>query len=592
MEGITHRYGRFAGTIHPSGLSTPSERLAYVRPTGTGHQGWLKITKIGSAESTPMGDSLNRVPVGQLLGTIGLTLGGAAIVLLVIAARCGSTARDRRIQLLTTLGGGRGHQATVNLGEALVPVVIGTVLGALPYTVMSVENVRIPMIDQVVDSTDLRAWAWALPLVAFAACVLALSTVVGLHRATGDGRSTRPRTFADTIPRWRLYAGLLGLVAIISTPYLSKAASFLAYIGGTALLWGMLPSAAGVVIRRWGQSAASFGTRTGRGDALVAGRWTHARPGVVVRLVAVIVIGLGVITQAQVWSSRLGESSQNAQVMKEQLHDSVLVVTPRSMAPGTVNAFRHSLPRTANLFLVTSAKGPADAAVLHGSCAAIRSLGITCPAPSFRIADGDVRAVVLGQFVGHSGSTELREGNVPGATRTADSLAVVSPVESANMAAQVKETAHRAFGMAEVRRPYDSWLLGADRLAAMANWVKLLTVLMLAVLSLAVAFSSAAEFLVFTTAVAPLAILSERRRFLLGVALWNLTLPTMIAVVFGVCVAAWQGTFFVAMTEAGVFSWNLLAASAAGAGTLAVAVGIVSGAGAVRAGARWRPAAD
>lgn len=258
-EDIKARYGTFAGLIGSAGLATPSERLAYVRPVVSDHRGWLKVSRIGHERSTPMVDTLNRVSIGQLLGTIGITLGGASVVLLVVAARAGSASRDRRTHLMTVLGADRRHLALVHLGEAAVPTAAGTLAGSLSYLVMSLWDVRIPLIDQVINSADLRAWAWAAPLIALAGCGLMVSVIVGLHRATPDGKSTRPRLFADAIPRWRLYAGVLGLVAVVSTPYMSKLAGFLAYIGGTALLWGMLPSAAGVVIRRWGKSAASFG---------------------------------------------------------------------------------------------------------------------------------------------------------------------------------------------------------------------------------------------------------------------------------------------------------------------------------------------
>ncbi len=591
-EGITRRYGKFAGIIDSSGLATPSERLAYVRPAVTGHHGWSKIAKIGSARSTPMGDTLNRVPAGQLLSAIGFTVGGVAIVLLVVAARCGSSSRDRRVRLLTALGGNRWHLALVNLGEACIPVVIGTLLGSVPYLLMSLWDVRIPLIDQVVGSADLRAWAWVTPMVALAGCGLMLFVVVALHLAGIDGGGTRPRVFADRIPRWRLYAGLLGLIAIVTTPYLPKLTSFLAYIAGTTLLWGMLPSAAGAVIRYWGNSAASFGRWAGRADVLIAGRWAHARPGVVVRLVAVMVIGLGVITQAQVWTSRLGDSGQNARALQRELHDSVLVVTPQSITPASVDAFARSLPKNANIFLVNTAKKPTEPSVLRGSCEAMRSLGIACSSDGDHMTGGDARIAILGKFIGFGGEIKFREGNVSGNTQKADQIAVVSPLGTTGLNARVKETANRAFGLAQVKRPYDGWILGADRLVNMADWVKLLTILTLIILALAVAFSSAAEFLVFTAAVAPLAVLTERRRFLLGIAIWNLTVPTVIAVAFGVCVAAWQGSFFISLSKSGMFSWSLLAACAAGALVLAIAIGLIGGTGAIRATARWRPAAD
>ncbi|MFI0418664.1 FtsX-like permease family protein [Spongiactinospora sp. 9N601] len=583
-EGITRRYGEMAGTIEAEGLATPSERLAYVRPVVTDHRGWFEITRIGSARATPMGDTADRVSVGQLLSAIGFTFGGAAIVLLVVAARCGSTARDRRLHLLAALGAGRRHRTLMDAGEAVVPLAIGTALGAVPYAVMSAVPIRVPVVDQVAHPADLREWAGSAAIVAVAVLALMLCMVMGLHRYTSDGKSTRPRTFADAIPRWRLYAGLLALVAIVAAPYLPKVVGFLAYVGGTALLWGMLPSAVGVAIRRWGGAAAAYGRRVGWGAALIAGRWTQARPGVVVRVVAVVVIGLGVVTQAQVWSSRLGDSGQNAQLMRQRLQDSVLVVTPQSGTPTALAAFRRTLPDTAHAFPVTRR----DASVLHGSCPDVTALGIACPTRKPRLADGDVRAEVLGQYLRTGNEVEIRE--TPGTGY--DEIAVVSPLGTTDLAAEVKQTAREAFGMAKVARPYDSWLLGSQRLVAMADWVRLLTVLTLGVLALAMAFSSAAEFLVFTTAVAPLAVLNDRRRFLFGTAVWNLTLPTTIALIFGAAVAAWQGLFFIAMSNTGVFSWPLLLASTAGALVLAVSIGLAAGVGAVRSAAHWRPATD
>ena len=355
----------------------------------------------------------------------------------------------------------------------------------------------------------------------------------------------------------------------------------------------MLPSAVGVVVRYWGAALASLGTRLGRPAALVAGRWAQARPGVVVRLVAVVVIGIGVITQAQVWSGRLSDSGQNAQAMQRLLRDSVLVVTPRPMTEAGLAGFLADLPSGAQLLTVTGAKQPGEVSVLSGSCAAIRSLGIACPPASSRLtADGDVRAAMLRHYFGAIGDVEIREGSVLSGARTAEHIVVLSPVGSHSRSTPVKEAAYRAFGVVHVQRPYDDWVLGADRLVTMAKWVRLLTILTLTVLFLAVAFGSAAEFLVFTTAAAPLAGLSERRRFLFGIAFWNLTVPTVIAAAFGACVAAWQGSFFIAMTRSGEFSRGLLAATAAGVLVLAIGVGLAAGVAAIRAATRWRPVAD
>ncbi|WP_066939795.1 hypothetical protein [Microtetraspora fusca] len=592
-EHITTRYGTLAGVIGKEGLASPGERLAYVRPKLDAHRGWFKIARFGSPHAQPVGDSLNRVPAGQFLGALALTLGGTALVLLVIAVRTGSVARDRRTHLLAALGGNRWHRALVNVGEALPPTILGTALGVLPYLVMMTVTTRLPISGFVLDPADLRVWAWSVPLAALIACAVVFLAVVMLHRISLDGRTTRPRTFAARVPVWRLMAGLAGLTLVVITPYLPKVMSFLGYIGGTALLWGMLPSAAGVVVRWSGARLAEFGLRTGQGAALVAGRWAQARPGVVVRLVAVVVIGLGVITQAQVWTSRLGDTGQNAKRLEQQLHDSVMMVAAPSMTSAQISVFRGLLPKTSSLMAVRTSGDPERPPELHASCPVFRQIGLTCPVLTSNLSEGDVRAQILAGTVGYmTGEVSLREGDVLRSERPVDQLVVVSPLGSDGLDWKVKAAANRAFGMARVDRPFDGFLLGADRLATMAAWVRLLTVLTLAILLVAVALSSAAEFLVFTVAVAPLTVLSERKRLPLGIAMVNLTLPTMLAVVIGVVVAAWQGKFFVAMSRSGTFSWEILGASAVAATVLAVVIGLAGGVGALRAARHWRPTAD
>ncbi|MEU0521972.1 hypothetical protein [Streptosporangium sp. NPDC006007] len=567
--------------------------MAYVRPKVDNHRAWFKISRIGSANARLIGDSRDAVPMGQFLATIVLTLGGAATVLLVVAARCGSATRDRRAQLLAALGGSARHRALINLGEGLVPALIGMALGSAPYLVMMTMSIRLPVTGYITNPADLRAWSWAIPLVATGACTVVLLAVIGLHRVTMDGGSTRPRTFGARIPSWRLAAGVIGLVSIIITPYLPKVASFFGYIGGTALLWGMLPSAAGVLIRRLGASAAAFGAWAGHAAALVAGRWAQARPGVIVRLVAVVVIGLGVITQAQVWTSRLGDSTQNAQRMRQQIQDSVLIVSSSSMTRTGIDNFANLLPNKSSLVAVISAPESERTPELRASCPTIRDLGLVCsPAPA-HLGEGDARARALNGSIGFmTGQTNLREGNTSSNGNVPTVLAVISPLDSHNLAWRVKKAAHQSLGKARVERPYDSWILGADRLVQMAEWVKLLTAVVLGILFLCVVYSSAAEFLVFTSALAPLAVLSEQRRFLVGIAVWNLTLPTVLATAIGAGVAAWQGMFFVGMSQSGVFSWTTLEVSSIVALTLAVGLGVTGGLGAVGAASRWRPAAD
>lgn len=55
--------------------------------------------------------------------------------------------------------------------------------------------------------------------------------------------------------------------------------------------------------RRLGSRIARLGRRAGGPGLVIAGRWTSARPGVVVRIAITAVVGIGLITQLQVMAS-------------------------------------------------------------------------------------------------------------------------------------------------------------------------------------------------------------------------------------------------------------------------------------------------
>lgn len=108
-EGIGSRYGRVVGHIGMAGLASPGERFAYVRADvkATREDGWFGVKGFG-ARSLPLGESRDAAPLGQFLTMVLLTFGFAAMILVVIAARLGSAARDRRLALLAVLGGRSG----------------------------------------------------------------------------------------------------------------------------------------------------------------------------------------------------------------------------------------------------------------------------------------------------------------------------------------------------------------------------------------------------------------------------------------------------------------------------------------------------
>jgi hypothetical protein len=215
-----------------------------------------------------------------------------------------------------------------------------------------------------------------------------------------------------------------------------------------------------------------------------------------------------------------------------------------------------------------------------------------CGGSSVSLRNGDVRAQALtGLFQRSEDDVRVRLTGERTRWPQVQQLVVVSPAGTSGLSTRVNEEAHRAFALAEVERPGDSWVRGANRLAVISSWVVFLVAIVLGVLLLAMGLSSAAEFMRFTAALAPLTVLTERRRFMFGVAVWNLMLPCLCVVAAGAAIAAWQGTFFVAMSRSGEVSWSLLAGVVVAA-VLSLAIGVGGGVNAVRVAARWRPVAD
>src|SRR5437868_7650531 len=146
-EHFTTRYGRFAGRIALSGLASPSELFVYVHPANADlrGEGWNKIAGFGNRTWSPMGERLYAWPMIQVLAPIGGLVGLPCLALVVVAARCGSTGRDRRGALLQVLGAAWRHRALVTVGEAAPPALLGVVTAGVLTIPLMVVDVPLPV---------------------------------------------------------------------------------------------------------------------------------------------------------------------------------------------------------------------------------------------------------------------------------------------------------------------------------------------------------------------------------------------------------------------------------------------------------------
>lgn len=591
-EGIKTRYGAFAGTIGADGLVTPSERIAYIRVADEPQDPdrWMHVAAFGGGAYSITGEMIDQQSVTAPLSTLWALTGVPALVLVVIAARVGSRSRDRRSGLLQALGGTWRHRMVVNVGEAALPSALGALGAFLPYTVASLWDIRLVPTGYVLDHRDVAA-AWHLAAGAAAASLVAvLGMIVGTHRVQRDGRSTRPVSFATTVPIWRLLACGAGVALVLSSQYVPGSAQFAVFCIGTIVMWAFLSSVIALVTRNLGARLAGHGRRSGHPGRLIGGRWTHAHPGVVVRLALAMVIGTGIVAQAQVWTSRFGEEEQAAAITHQRIEDTVIEVTTGGMTAAQTDRFRAALPAGSAVLTLTrhepdSLKG--SSATLTGTCRDLRALRAACAGASSPAGGRTPQVEEIRRWYGDVGFVQApRIAVKPDSTQL---LLVVTP-EPGHLSA-VKEAAY-AFPHLPLQVTTLGELWRGIPNSRLTNWIHLFGATGILFLLVAGAVSAAAEFVRIRHSLAPLAVLTGHRGVFRSVSSWHLTFPLLIATAAAGVMTGWHSVFFVAVSTTGSVSWSLLGAAVAACAGISLAVGAVGARAAAREADRWKPVAD
>jgi len=592
-EGITKRYGAFAGTVTTDGLVTPSERIAYVRVANRppkDDRGWLNVSAFGSGGGAT-GEMADQPSVSSPVLALWTLAGVSALALTVVAARVGSRSRDRRSGLLQALGGTWRHRMIINVGEVALPTALGTLAAFIPYALASVRDIRLPPTGYILDHRDvLAAWPTAVGA-AVASVLLVLAIVVSTHRVQRDGRSTRPVSYTSDVPAWRLLACAVGGALVLTSQYFPRQAQLFVFTTGTVIMWAFLSSVVALLTRHLGSWLANDGRRRGHAGRLIGGRWTHAHPGVIVRLALAMVIGIGTVAQIQVWTSRLGTNSQAAVATHQRLKDTVIEVTPSSMSVLQGDRFRSSLPPGSAVLTRTfhDPGPPKDPWVtIGGSCRDLRMLNVTCRGDAGTTVGTSIQVDELRHWYG-----DVRFAQVPqisvGADDITRSLLVVTPEPG-----QLNVVKQAAYALpnpsVQVKALGGEWA-GSSR-SRMANWIQLFGVTGILFILVTGTVSAAAEFVRIRHVLAPLAVLTGRRRVFRSVTAWHLTVPLLIATVVTGAVTAWHSVFFIALVQEGSVSWTVLAAGIAACVVVSLAIGFLGARTAAREADQWRPVAD
>ncbi|MEV5606797.1 hypothetical protein [Streptomyces sp. NPDC052225] len=596
-DGIATQYGRFGGVISPAGLEAPAERFAYVRP-GTellDTTQMLRISGFGeNASAGFVGESTHNFgPQKFFAGYVVLVL-LPALLLVVIAARAGAASRDRRTALLSALGAGTTARAAFTVGEAALPIGVGAAVAAVCAAVPLVTDTSYPVVDFVLSARDARgAWpalvGW---LLAVPAAVMVLTVVLQPGRRR-SGASTRPTALAKR-RSWLPWIFPFALLLTVRVTELVPVSLLIpVYAVGCVLVFATLPAVIGTAVSALGPILARLGRTTGSPGLLVAGRRLGSGARSVTRLVAAMVIAIGLAAQAQMWTTVFGTLIQGEVETHKRVGTSVVRVAPYADGPH-VRTFERALPADALAVAVRVVRSDID---VTGSCAALAELDVPCrktPVSVSRTA-GDVRwREIIGRTgAGDGAKLSVRRGDVSridGKGERGDNtvLLLLGRDHRQLPVPELSTTANRTLAMKASVRPLAD-LSGTGELVTAAGWVRLMALLGVGIVALVAGLSAMSEFLGHGREIAPLSVLTGNRGVFYAMAGWSLLLPAVLAALTGVTVSWWMAAPLNSAAQA-----TPMAMAPITVGALACAVGLAGwGArAAAKAADGWRPSAE
>ncbi|MFQ6194401.1 hypothetical protein [Streptomyces sp. NPDC000405] len=603
-EDFKHRYGRVAGVISDEGLASPGERFAYVRPTApmlATEQRPMRITGFGNAGAGSFGDKKIVKDAWTFYPVIAVLFALPALALAAAAARMGSEGRDRRGALLRVLGAGRRARACMDLGEALLPVSLGAVISAAVISAALLENVRLPWIDYVLSAADLRDAAAYLAGTVVLAMLSVIALVVLLHPVQrDDAPTTRPGA---------AQGGLLRLLSLGMCPAFAALAwlsgalfgggrySMLVYLTAAAGVLVTLPSAIGWVLARLVRPLALATRRRSKGPGLIAARVITARPGVVVRLVAALVVAIGVVGQTQMLSSSMANASGTAQ----QLHSSegrTMVIVQGSSTARLGRDFLTALPEQAHV--VSFGVGKPSGRAIQAPCPDLKLLALPCPrgAEGTEVPYGELdrrlRTATF-EFYGPTPS-HVRTGSLAKlGNRGTVWLAIFTEGGRDLDTGKVKSAIYQHLDInANIRTLAEAGGTSFDN-GYHARWLTFFGIAGAIALLAAMGVSALAEFLRFGSGVAPISVLAAGTRLLRSTAVWLLGVPVLIAGIVGVSFhlfLAMPRSDSVGYVEHADWAPGLYAGMLTATAVLAAVISWAGGVAAVRKSRTWRPRAD
>ncbi|MFI9235684.1 hypothetical protein [Streptomyces sp. NPDC053079] len=600
-EDYHRRYGTATATIADSGLATPGERLVYTRPSKAMLDSSYLDAIVGFGSPGPSFGDLRLIEPErrqQLMMLLVALLLFPAAGLAVAAARTGAQGQDHRTALLRALGAGRRALAWMSLGAAALPILAGTVLGAALLLPFLAGNVRLPWIDFSVAVGDVRRATGTLAATTVGAAVAMAALVVLLRPRhgrnstrvrAGDGRFTRRLALA-ACPVFAVMALVLGS--------LGGGGSAFGYLVAVIGVWATLPSVLGWAVASLAPRMAKAARRRGNAALLIASRNLAAHPGAIVRLVAALVIAVGVVGQAQLTSSLLTTRGGDPALLRSGQPQSMALVQAADRAR-PAEAFRAALPAGTHMVALGHASsgnaGQEGTRIIQAPCADLRALSLPCPrsgekaAVAFTGLDRRLKLATYTYF-GTTGAT-VRVGQATRLDRDDAWYVVFTRAARPLDVPAVKKAARLALSTDATIKPMlegnKSFTLGHQ-----SRWLPFLGLLGTVVLVIAMVFAASSEYLRFARSLAPLAVLTGNSRVFRTTAVWTLGAPVALAGVLGLIVyvalgqAVTGGPYGAELS--GALCLTLLLASV----VISAVVAWTAGVEAERGSRHWTPRAD
>lgn len=611
---LKQRYGRFAGQITADGLADANELLVYRRPALAGSSNLEPADGAATAGAVAgFGDTLpdhslsfNDRDRGEVLQLVVAVVLLPACALMLVAVRTGAERRDARLAMLDALGAPTSARAWVLLGEAAVPVTSGVALGTAIALATTWMDLTLPFTGYRVSSSDLAAGRPALAVAAVAAVAVLLAVVVVAQIRRRSPLGTRPMLLTPPVRRWPATVFLLAMASAVCGAVLRGNPGRIFFVLGMLAALATLPAVAGLLATSLGRAVARRGNRRGSVSAIVGGRWLSVRPGVLARVSAVFVIGLGLATQAQVMQTQLTSVGTQAGHLQQRVGDRVIEIRRSGSAPDGFAAFAGSLDsgRSVHLYQRSIPGSPRPQQILVGSMQALTILGKPArlgeqalPATDALEAPGrgwemlDAAGMLAGD-----GDTRTDPATVLLATHAPEDAKPygVAYFNAAGRAGvdTIKKAAYTTMTFPLVTVAADDFAAAADAYADLVNWLLCFALLGMTALIVTGALAVTAVFVAQTRELGPLSTFGTGRRLYIGIAAWNLGLPLAATAVAGAVTAAVLAYLLISLAPNGRVSLAFLGACLSAAIAAAATVAVSGGIAASRSARSWRPSSD